>query len=566
MPPEFLAWTVLYIFIIQLSLTMLAYLKIKAKKGLLLYSFMFIQFVSVLWTLRALIYLIAASYIQDKMLFNAVLNFLSWKLGIFVGGFIALGWLIFCLNYVEWKYAGRKLTVSLLAAPVALSFLMALTNDFHGLFSDDSGPGILFWIHAAIGYAYTITAFTALIRYAVKQSGHERKRTVLLIVAYFIPFISDILNEVRMFVFHMSPLLGDFDSSPVCFSIGIALIAFIIYKYRFLNISTVAMGSIVDNLKQAVVIVDTNNGIISRNRSFTDTFPFKSQSGHNEDIACFGEYLGNRVGTGHGNLKTLKMINSTGCEAFNGELELAEPLRRYYDVVIYPILKNGTVFGRILSFDDITQLHDYASTVEELAVIRERDRFSRDVHDTLGHTMTVLITQLKVVSILFDSEPDNARKKVGEMIRVAREGLNELRRSISGLRSGRLEEDNPENALARLVSDFEAAGMKIDLTVNGTAAGMSFDGFQAVFRICQEALTNSLRHGRAENVAIVLNFTGERAKLLIKDDGCGCGTIKKGFGLTGMEERVKNLGGYIRYGSDGEKGFNIFAEIPGRSY
>ena len=587
---EFFIWTVIYIVFILLTLVMLVYLAIKAKKSALLYSFMFVQFLPVLWTLRALLFLVFTSYIQDKNQLSALLEILHWRLGIFVGGFMALGWMIFSLNYVGWKYSKNIRAISLMAAPTVFFFIMALTNGYHRLFMNEYKPGILFGIHAAIAYTYTIVGFVSLMGYAAKHKGQEQKRTVLLIIAYLVPFISNILNEVRIFVLHMKALLGSFDSSPVCFTVGTSIIAFIIYKYRFLNIKTIAVSKIVDNLIQAVIIVDTSNRIISFNHSFLNTFSYGAQIKDDESITLFGEFLQKNTDNNYSSRKVIEMINSDNYEVFNGELKLMKPERRFYDVAIYPILKKGIVHGRIISFDDITQikgvmeelgekndalsdlnhelviknekLRDYASAVEELAVIKERNRFSRDIHDTLGHTLTLLITQLKVISIIFDSEPDKAKEKIKDIINVVKDGLNELRKSISGLRPGKLEEYNLEDSIAKLISDFEAAGMEIDFTVNGASSDMAFENFQVLYRICQEALTNSLRHGKAKHADIVINFIDDRVKVLVKDNGCGCGQLNKGFGLTGMEERVRGLGGYIQYGSDGENGFNIYAELP----
>lgn len=84
----------------------------------------------------------------------------------------------------------------------------------------------------------------------------------------------------------------------------------------------------------------------------------------------------------------------------------------------------------------------------------------------------------------------------------------------------------------------------------------------AIYRICQEAMTNSLRHGKAKNMKIVLASTDGAINLLIEDDGMGCGEIKKGWGLTGMEERVAELKGKIEYGLGRERGFRINIEIP----
>jgi signal transduction histidine kinase len=83
-----------------------------------------------------------------------------------------------------------------------------------------------------------------------------------------------------------------------------------------------------------------------------------------------------------------------------------------------------------------------------------------------------------------------------------------------------------------------------------------------IYRICQEALTNSLRHGKATNVSIILRLSDDMISLYIIDDGVGCKNIKKSIGLSNMENRVMELGGKISFGSDGEKGFNINVDFP----
>jgi signal transduction histidine kinase len=131
-----------------------------------------------------------------------------------------------------------------------------------------------------------------------------------------------------------------------------------------------------------------------------------------------------------------------------------------------------------------------------------------------------------------------------------------------GLIPDKLSDNNLEAAVIQLIKDFKSTGMKIDVAVNGSYTILPTDHLQALFRLCQEALTNALRHGKADQIDIVMNFTESRVKVLITDNGVGCRKIVKGYGLTGMEERITGLGGTIHYGSDGESGFNIFVELP----
>ncbi len=586
---EYFLWILIYIVIFFLSLAMMIYLALKAKKGMLLNSFLFLHSMTILWVLRAALFFVALSFLKEPGQFETALDLLNWKLEIFVGGFIGLAWLVFSLNYTGWKYAANKKVIVLMSLPTLLLFITALTNNFHHLFMKDFVPGIFFWMHALVAYIFSIAAFVVLIRYAVYKKGQERMRTILLIAAYLIPFLSSIINDVMVQVLQSKPILGYADSSPIAFTFGTAFIALITFKYKFLNVKARALNNIVDNLKQSVVIVDRDNYIIGFNNSFLETFQYGTSEIDGKSICNFCDYLQRNIEATESKL-IIESINSNSCKRFQGAFKIAEPRRKYYDVSIQPVISKGKLVGRIISFEDITriskfneeletknkdlsllnvelmeknkQLHDYAAVVEELTAMRERNRISRDVHDTLGHTMTVLITQLQVAFILCGNETDNLREKIDEIIKMAQDGLDELRRSISGVIPDKSKCNDLEGAINMLADGYKAGGVKVELSVYGTSSDLPRDYFEALFRLCQEAITNALRHGKAKHVDIVLNFTGSKYKALIKDDGCGCIKINKGFGLKGMEERIHNLGGNVQYGSDGENGFNIFVELP----
>ncbi|WP_010247567.1 sensor histidine kinase [Acetivibrio cellulolyticus] len=211
------------------------------------------------------------------------------------------------------------------------------------------------------------------------------------------------------------------------------------------------------------------------------------------------------------------------------------------------------------------KLKEHAEIVEELAMSKERNRLARDVHDTIGHTLTLLITLLQV-SILSLSKDDKQETKdtLETAIKAAREGLNEVRRSISGFKPGKLDENNLFLELERLADNFKSAGISVELSVSKLVETLNKDYSETVFRICQEAITNSLRHGKATEVTIIVKFRDGYINLFIIDNGIGCKTTnhKVGFGLEGMKQRVKKLNGSIEFGSNDEGGFNIHAELP----
>lgn len=177
--------------------------------------------------------------------------------------------------------------------------------------------------------------------------------------------------------------------------------------------------------------------------------------------------------------------------------------------------------------------------------------------------MTVLISLINVCSLAYEKQDmKTAKQKLDEMMKVALNGHHELESSVQGIM---LESYGPNGIvqdIQSLVNDFKKTGVKVDFSVDGQESNSTSALSRTVYRVCKEALTNSLRHGRATKVNILLRFTEQTIFLNIFDNGIGCKKIKKSIGLTHMEERVNEVGGKITFGSDGEKGFNICAELP----
>jgi signal transduction histidine kinase len=271
-------------------------------------------------------------------------------------------------------------------------------------------------------------------------------------------------------------------------------------------------------------------------------------------------------------------------EPFSGEIILKGAREQSFRVNINPVLnpKEETI-GTAVSFDDIQeykalmkemkdkneeltalnrQISEYALTVEELAIVKERNRIARDVHDTLGHTLVSIIALAEALDLTYGEDENRARKIMKDLTKISKDGMGELRRSISGMAPESLEANHLIKAVSELAERFGHSGLKIDFTCEGNSGGVNREVSDNLFKICQEAVTNSIKHGKACNVKIMFIFNKASVKLFIFDDGAGCADIRKGNGLSGMEERIRKLSGKIVFGSDGEKGFNIHIEVP----
>jgi signal transduction histidine kinase len=184
------------------------------------------------------------------------------------------------------------------------------------------------------------------------------------------------------------------------------------------------------------------------------------------------------------------------------------------------------------------QLARYATTLEQLAVARERNRLARELHDTLAHTLSAVNVQLKALDVLLDSDPTAARAALTQTQELTRTGLQEARRSLQALRARPIDELGIGLALGEMARRAaERAGLTLMLDVPAQINGLDDEAEHAVYRIAEEALNNVVRHANARHLAVT--WAGET--LTIRDDGRGFNaddTPDGRYGMTGMRERA----------------------------
>ena len=196
-----------------------------------------------------------------------------------------------------------------------------------------------------------------------------------------------------------------------------------------------------------------------------------------------------------------------------------------------------------------------------LAEIRERNRIAREIHDTLGHTLTGLAAGIDACIALAGDDKPALRNQLDLLSKVSRNGIKDIRMSVSSLRPDAPERLNLKNAIEELVENTKrVAGVNINLDCDIINLKFDEDEEMAIYRIVQESLTNAIRHGKAKNIDVSIKKNYGSINLLICDDGIGCEDIKAGFGLRHIRERVNMLKGQVNFGS--EEGFKVEAMIP----
>ena len=217
-----------------------------------------------------------------------------------------------------------------------------------------------------------------------------------------------------------------------------------------------------------------------------------------------------------------------------------------------------------------TEIRELAGLAEKsrlAAVLEERNRIAREIHDTLSQAFTGILIQLRVAQRIAEQRPEEAWSLVQRAGEMAQHGLAETRRSVWALQPEALEYSDLVGTLSRMVESI-AAGTpsQIELHIEGTPRALPPDVGVNLLRIGQEALGNALRHGQARLVWIELVFDADRVRLRVQDDGQGFDLVRQadggGFGLIGMAQRAERLGGQLTIASQPGRGTEVAVSMP----
>ena len=203
----------------------------------------------------------------------------------------------------------------------------------------------------------------------------------------------------------------------------------------------------------------------------------------------------------------------------------------------------------------------------ELATLQERERLARDLHDSLGHALVAMSIQLEAIQRLYKVDPNKASAQVDELKDLTRASMDDLRRSLAGLRAPGLGERRLSEALQTLSVDTgQRAHLEIKCHVAEGANQLSPTQAETLWRVAQEALANIERHAAARTVELQLEIESNSARLSIKDDGLGLPPDAEKqhghYGLRGMRERVEGLGGELTFISNGQGGTRVEVKLP----
>ena len=231
-------------------------------------------------------------------------------------------------------------------------------------------------------------------------------------------------------------------------------------------------------------------------------------------------------------------------------------LRREWWSAAWPVVLVLIIGGINIHFNQVgranARLRLAQDEIEHMAKVAERERIARDLHDLLGHTLSLVILKSELASKLADRDPERSREEIRDVERIAREALAEVRSAVSGYRTSGLAAE-----VQHARETLSTAGVRLESEVTQRKLPPSYEAVLAL--AVREAVTNIVRHAGARNAKLRVECTDVSCTLTISDDGRG-GNAPFGSGLTGMRERMAILGGTLT--RSGDAGTTLMLTLP----
>lgn len=505
----------------------------KGNNNRLTRSFILCQLSIVLWIIAQLLILFS---VTDHQLW---VSYIIGNVGI---SFFAPMWLMFSLDYIS---AGRKADWCRLLLPLisVTSLLLVLTNPIHhcyyarfGMSGNAYGP--LFYIFQVIYYICVISGITLICIHQTREQSRINKQALLLILSIAVPLAINTLTVTKMIDIRI-------ELTPLFFAFSSIMILIALSRYGLLNVNRIAINDTIDNIDSGVLIFDAGNKLSYCNK-FAESLTEICDNSFEGFLAKADDLSGTK----------LKPDFLTAEVKING---------KYFDLrQNYCMTKNGSRMARVITVTDVTEYRELMSAENKLSIEQERNRIAQEIHDSAGHTFTMISSLAKVLKMDLsspDTNPASVQECLTEIDGLSRSGVTQLRCSINNLR-----EDSFMTSITGAVNTVVGAvrNMDIDVCVQGSEDERYAFCIREVYDNVRETITNTVRYSNAERVDIIIKFLDERLEVYILDNGRGCKSINENNGLRGIRKRTENLGGTVKFSSVEDSGFSTVFKIPVR--
>ncbi|MBN2222367.1 MAG: hypothetical protein JW708_09170, partial [Vallitaleaceae bacterium] len=501
------------------------YVHHKAKKDILYHSYLSVVAMLLIW-MFAKIFKTVSPNEEIRWIFIVIqyigVDFLGYCL------------ILFALVYTR-GHLPRRIYLILLALPPLSGFLIVLTNPLHmkfyryyDFYRDSFGP--YFFPFQIIQYLYLLIGVFLLAKgFTTQEAFQLRKRIgrffallILLPIAGNIYYLLIKLTDVPWVL-----NFPFFDFTPITSSIALMLFIIPAIRYRFLDIHHIAYRHLYEQLPTGVACCDSRGKLYAHNTAMKRILPYLNESHE----SCLPHKESSFV---------LPLKNGTSYKVNRYPLKGKKKLLFFTDLSQQITLTKELQDKNEALHMANQRLQSLRDTRTELAKARIQTKIAQDIHDILGHSLTVVIGSTDLAAN--SKSVEEAQEKLSGIKELLMNGLTDLQNSLEGKNL-----DLGNTSLIRALHSLENKAIELDLLIQGKPYELNSKQTETIYRLCQEAMTNSIRHGEAHTLHIIARYQSESVELFLIDDGCGCKVINKNLGLLGMEKRVHSLGGTIEF-------------------
>lgn len=545
-----------HIIALVLLIAFSTYIYLKANKDRMLYTFLGVQGAFFIW-------IIAKIFKTVSPVFGLRWFFVVFQyFGICI---LEIAFIEFAYHYYKGKPLPKVLS-RIFKVVASIQFVIIASNEYHHLFYsrfdfDGDDFGKLFYLHVFIMYGFIISGIVMVARKFHKDFYHNKKFYEISI-AMIIPLIANIYY-LSGYYHELMKLLHwrSFDITPIAFELSLAVFAYSIYKKDFLDLMPVFEDEIIRHIHTGIIIFDKYNNIIEQNNSAHEFLKDAWESGPiiDEDLEVDRIYQ----------VQTNKFLHVQKKLLIDKKNKFLGYIITIMNVSSHMILKNNIEKQveelRAINFE----LKEKIKLSDTLTKVSARNYVARELHDILGHSMTISIKLLEIAKMECDGDlQDNkssleyktivsVNRRLTEAFEICQEGYLSLRKSLIEKQEMSYDRISLKTELNKMGKVLKVAGVEFDLVMEKVNGLLTESEYQTIKRFCQECITNAVKHGKATAISIELDFDSSKNVVTIKDDGIGCNDFTKGNGLSGMEHRAREIGGEINYYSKKGEGFLV---------
>ena len=520
-----------YVLTMLLCAVSLCHIATMGERSAIRASFALTQSVTIMWLLFA---------IRERVSLSLAEILVNIRISLICQSFIAPLWLITILLYTgAATKKSRRLIAAILSIPTLISVPLLFPKD-SGLFGYymkdirfDDGMRVLYQTWGPLEPATLLYAsfcmlacFFVFIFYIGKMNTIKPIEKSAALLVMWSPMIAHFAG-LRLNV--------QFDLTPLAFSLWGVITLYLSARRQFFNVMPALVWNVFNETSEGMAVFNSD-GAVNVNASF---------------IAAFGPRYDDFIRFADGHLAGLTGLIGQKADFDSYEAEINGV---YYEISMKNIRgRRNKSLGRLLTIRDVT-------ATKKLAQAEERARIASGLHDSLGNRLIASINYLQMASSQRTTE--DAEPYINSAATCSVSSLMTLRKIVEGLKPVDFKKSRFSPLLESVVNRISATGANARAQISGDPDSLPSNIKEFLYNSCQEALTNSVIHGKAKNILVKLSITGDMLSLSITDDGMGCAYIARNNGLTAMENNSKALGGTVSFRSSLSEGFGVHVDIP----